>query len=304
MAPTIKNVALAGATGQLGSRILTALVNLGHFNITILTRNAAPTSFPEGVITREVDYTSTESLVDAIRGQDAVIDSTHSYESEGPRRLLDACVEVGVYRYIPPEFGSDPISPDVQALPFFRRKTEIAKYRAEKLKGSSLTWTAVACGPFLEAIEDGGLGIDVEAKKIAWYGEDGHLVSPFSTLEAVGKATAQVLLYPEETANRVVYISSVNIGQRRLVELAKEALGSDGWIENIVDIQDEYEWAQAKLRKGEFKQEVIMAILRYSMTSAAHTYTWPKSDNALLGVEEFSDAEVKEFVLKSAGVVA
>ncbi|KAH7256153.1 hypothetical protein BKA59DRAFT_490296 [Fusarium tricinctum] len=272
MAPRIKNVALAAATGQLGSRILTALINLGHFNIT-------------GVTTREADYTSTGSLADAIRGQDTVIDSTYSHESEGPRRLLDACVEVGVYRYIPPEFGSDPTSLDVQALPFFQRKTEVAKYRTEKLKGSSLTWTAVA------------------SKNIAWYGEDGHLVSPFSTLEAIGKATAQVLLHPEETANRVVYISSVNIGQRRLVELAKEALGSDGWEENIVDIREEYEWAQAKLRKGEVKQEVIVALLRYSMTSTAHTYAWPKSDNTLLGVEEFSDGEVKEFVLKSAGVV-
>jgi hypothetical protein len=268
---------------------LTALINLGHFNITVLTRNAASTSFPEGVTTRELDYTSTGSLVDAIRGQDAVIDSTYSHESESPLQLLDACVEVGVYRYFPPEFGSNPTSLDVQALPFFQRKTEVAKYRTEKLKGSSLTWTAMACEPFLEAIEDGGLGIDVKAKNIACYGEDGHLVSPFSTLEAIGKATAQVLLHPEETANRVVYISSVNIGQRRLVELAKEALGSDGWDENIVDIREEYEWAQAKLRKGEVNQEVIVALLRYSMTSTAHMYAWPKSDNTLLGVEEFSD---------------
>lgn len=189
---------------------------------------------------------------------------------------------------------------DVQVLPFFRRKTELAEYRTEKLKGSSVTWTAVACGPFLECIQDGSLGVNVKAKKVAWCGETGHIVSPFSTLEAIGKATAQVLLHPEETANRVVYISSVNLTQKHLVELAKDALGSDGWQESITSIQDEHKWAQFKMQKGEMDQEVVLALLRYAMTAEAHTYTWAKSDNLLLQVEEFSDSQVKEFIRRMA----
>jgi hypothetical protein len=79
----------------------------------------------------------------------------------------------------------------------------------------------------LEAIKDGFFGINPQTKRIEWYGENGHVVAPFSTLEAVGKATTQVLLHPEETANRVVYISSIDINQKRLAELAKEAVGDD-----------------------------------------------------------------------------
>ncbi|KAL2850085.1 hypothetical protein BJX68DRAFT_255305 [Aspergillus pseudodeflectus] len=300
MAPVIKNVALAGATGRLGSRILTALINLEQFNITVLTRNASTVTFPEGVIARQVDYTSVESLSGAVRGQDAVIDSTYSHDSQGSCRLLDACVAVGVYRYIPPEFGLDPTNSDVQALPIFQRKTEIAKYRAERLKGSSLTWTAVACGAFLEAIEDGFFGINPQTKRIEWYGENGHVVAPFSTLEAVGKATAQVLLHPEETANRVVYISSVDIDQRRLAELAKEALGDDGWEDFILNIEENYKWALGKLQKGEVDIEVLLTTLRWLITSKAHTYTWAENDNGLLGVESLSDGQVKEFIRKAA----
>ncbi|KAI9162723.1 MFS general substrate transporter [Paramyrothecium foliicola] len=303
MVPVIKQVALAGATGQLGTRILAALIATGRFKITVLTRNAATASCPDGVIVKEVDYSSIESLTDAIKGQDAVIDSTYSYESEAPRRLIDAVIAAGVYRYIPPEFGSDPKSEAVQALPFFQRKTETAKYLQERLKNSYLTWTAVACGPFLEALGDGGLGIDLRAKKIAMFGQDGHITTPFSTLEAIGKATAQVLLHPEETSNRVVYISSVALSQKRLVGLALEALGSEGWEQSTLDVQKDHEDAQKRLQQGEFSEAVIFAFLRHSMTSPLHTYVWEVNDNELLGVEQLSDDQIKDIMKKIAGVV-
>ncbi|KAJ3534553.1 hypothetical protein NM208_g4566 [Fusarium decemcellulare] len=300
MTRVIKTVALAGATGNLGSRILKALVDTGRFNITVLTRNASGRNFPFFVTVKEVDFGSLSSLTDAVRGQDAVIDSTYSYESEGPRRLIDACIAAGVYRYIPPEFGYDPLSKAVQALPVFQRKTDILHHLTGKLKNSDLTWTAVANGAFLDFLNSPFLGFDLKNKDITLFGEQGYLTGPLTSLEAVGKATAQVLLHPEETHNRVVFIASAYLGQKKVVQLAKEALGPDGWKQSVVDPHKEHERAQERLQKGEFDEKVAIAILQYGMTSDAITHVWERSDNKLLGVEELSDEQVKEFLRKLA----
>ncbi|KAF4462048.1 isoflavone reductase family [Fusarium albosuccineum] len=300
MARVIKNVALAGATGNLGSRILKALIETGRFNITVLTRNASDREFASGVTVKEVDFGSLSSLTNAVGGQDAVIDSTYSSESEGPRRLIDACIAAGVYRYIPSEFGFDPLSKDVQALPVFKRKADILHHLTEKLKSSDLTWSAVANGAFLDFLNSRFLGFDFKNKDIALFGEEGFRTGPLTSLEAVGKATAQVLLHPEETRNRVVYISSAYPGQKKLVELAKEALGPDGWRQSVVDVQKEHERALQRLQKGEFDEEVAIAILQHAATSDSVNHVWEKSDNKLLGVEELSDEQLKEFIRKLA----
>ncbi|KAF5009979.1 hypothetical protein FDECE_3840 [Fusarium decemcellulare] len=300
MARVIKNVALAGATGNLGSRILKGLIETGRFNITVLTRNASGREFASGVTVKEVDFSSLSSLTNAVGGQDAVIDSTYSYDSDGPRRLIDACIAAGVYRYIPPEFGFDPQSKDVQALPIFKRKADVLHHLTEKLKSSDLTWSAVANGAFLDFVNSRYLGFDLKNKDITLFGEEGFRTGPLTSLEAIGKATAQVLLHPEETRNRVVFISSAYLGQKKLVELAKQALGPDGWKQSVVDVPKEHERALERLQKGEFDEEVAVAILQYAATSASVNHIWEKSDNKLLGVEELSDEQVKEFLRKLA----
>ncbi|SPO01655.1 related to isoflavone reductase family protein CipA [Cephalotrichum gorgonifer] len=301
MARVIKNVAIAGATGTLGSHILRALVDTRAFNITVLTRGSNK-PLPTGVTSKEVDYTSLPSLLDAVRGQDAVIDSTYSQDAEGPCLLIDACIAAHVYRYIPPEFGSDPLNEAVQKLPFFRRKVTTTKYLFDKVNvedGLDLTWTAIACGPFLEPpLEDGSLGIDLKRKEVTLFG-DGTTVSPWSTLDAVGKATAQVLLKPEETKNRVLYISSVNLSQSRLGGLAEEALGGE-WRADTLDVQKLHDDAQARMQKGEMDMEVIFAFLKYSMSSETYTYPWTKDDNDLLNVERLTEEQVKSIILEKA----
>ena len=75
--------------------MLDALVD-AKFNVTVLTRKQA--SFPAGVEVKIVDYNSPESLKAAVKGQDAVIDTTQSDDSETPIRLIEASAAVGVYR--------------------------------------------------------------------------------------------------------------------------------------------------------------------------------------------------------------
>ncbi|KAE8138983.1 hypothetical protein BDV38DRAFT_281543 [Aspergillus pseudotamarii] len=85
----IKNVAVAGATGNVGSRVLRVLLDVGRFKVTVLTQKEG-NPFPEGVETKVVNYDSMESVSEAIKEQDAVIDCTVSMDGGSHIRLMDA----------------------------------------------------------------------------------------------------------------------------------------------------------------------------------------------------------------------
>jgi uncharacterized protein YbjT (DUF2867 family) len=116
MTKTITKVALAGASGSLGSKTLAALLDQG-FKVTILTRSLK--EFPAGVTVKVVDFGSTESLSVAIQGQDAVIDNTFTEDVETPLRLIDAAAVSGVYRFITSDYGLDPEIPGIRDMPVF-----------------------------------------------------------------------------------------------------------------------------------------------------------------------------------------
>ena len=74
MSSVIKNVAVAGATGNTGPTVIQTLVASG-FEVTALTRSTANAKLRLGPDVKivEVDYLSHDSLVSALRGNDAVV---------------------------------------------------------------------------------------------------------------------------------------------------------------------------------------------------------------------------------------
>ena len=74
MSTLIKNVAVAGATGNTGPTVIKTLTASG-FEVTALTRSTANAKslLGPGVKIIEVDYLSHESLVFALRGNEAVV---------------------------------------------------------------------------------------------------------------------------------------------------------------------------------------------------------------------------------------
>ena len=279
--------------------MLNALVALGKFNITVLSRQEGA-SLPAGVAIKVVDYTSVESLTESLKGFDAVIDTTSPQDIKVPLNLIDATAAAGVYRFIPSDFGMDPTNAHVQTLPVFGRKHAAFEHLQQKAKESGLTWTVVANGSFLDwNLKVGFMGIDLSNKKVNLF-DDGNNVNPWTTLETIGKATAAVLLHPEETENRTVYISSVTKSQKQMVDLAKEALGPDGWETSNLDMAKVFEKAIADFKAGIYTMQVFGDMIRYAVSSPDYAAPWPKDDNALLGVHSMSDDEVKDLIKQLA----
>ncbi|KAF5670944.1 isoflavone reductase family [Fusarium denticulatum] len=295
MAQIFRNVALAGATGKVGSNILQALVERNCFNVTILARQESH-AIPSGVIVKIVDFDSASSLVEALQGQDAVIDATSIPDPAVSIRLIDAAVAAGVARFIPSEFTADPNNAQARALPIFQGKAYVYGH-LQKLSGDGkITWTAVSSGALLDcSLRTSFVNIDLVNKKVDLM-NDGSIVFPWTLLSSVGQAVASILMQPTKTKNRVCFVSNIQKSQKDMAELAKEALGHEGWQEGRLDMDEVLQEAMSELQRGNFNFKVIGDIIRYSISAPGYVSFPEKDDSELLNIKTLDDAAIKQLI--------
>jgi len=92
------NVALLGATGNAGSRILAELLARGH-RVTAIARDPASLTARDGLTVKAGDVNDAAALAALLPGYDAVISSTR-FQSTDPRALLTALETAGVPRLL------------------------------------------------------------------------------------------------------------------------------------------------------------------------------------------------------------
>ena len=109
-------VALIGATGNAGSRILNELVRRGHHDITAIVRNPQKVVPQPRVTARAGDVFDQDGLARLLAGHDAVISAVH-FTASDPRKLIEAVRASGVKRYlVVGGAGSLEVSPGIQLI--------------------------------------------------------------------------------------------------------------------------------------------------------------------------------------------
>lgn len=124
-------IALIGASGNAGSRILKELVDRGH-RVTAIARNPEKIATLSGVVAVRGDVADRDALTNLLKGHDAVISSVHFTDSD-PDTLIEAVRSSGVKRYlVVGGAGSLEIAPGVTLVstPEFP-----AAYKTEATKG-------------------------------------------------------------------------------------------------------------------------------------------------------------------------
>lgn len=91
-------IALIGASGQAGSRLLKELSDRGH-TVTAISRNPSRIADLPGVTARAGDVFDLDGLAALLAGHDAAISAVHFVASD-PRLLIDAVKRSGVPRYL------------------------------------------------------------------------------------------------------------------------------------------------------------------------------------------------------------
>lgn len=91
-------IALIGATGMAGSRILEELVSRGHY-VKALARDTHKVADTERVMAVDIDLNDHDALVEALRGQDAVISAVRFHGLDA-NALFNAIHDSKVKRYL------------------------------------------------------------------------------------------------------------------------------------------------------------------------------------------------------------
>jgi hypothetical protein len=124
------------------------------FTVTILTRNVDAKASQAGYIT--TDY-SKNSLMKALRGQDAVVSTIGASGIMQQTKLIDAAISVGIKRFIPSDYAPNTPNlsvmektvPDLYAR--LKPRQDILDYLKECSKtNSDFTWTSIGSCPLLD----------------------------------------------------------------------------------------------------------------------------------------------------------
>ncbi|KAI3397389.1 hypothetical protein diail_10839 [Diaporthe ilicicola] len=301
---TIKKVAIAGASGALGTTLFDQLIK-GGFEVTALVRSAGKIpNFPSSAKEVVVDFTSQDSLTAALKGQDATVSALGSQPGTGEaqKALAQASAASGVKRFIASDFGSNLDNPEVRKLAVFKDKFELRAELERLAKEGKLTWTSIYNNAFLDWGLEHKFILDPVARKATLWDGGEHLIS-VTRLAAVGQALVGVLKHPDETANRAVKVQEAAVSLKQLVEIAKESTPGKQWTVVEGNTAEIVQKSNEALSKGIFEIWVfINYIFRAAFSNATEAH-FAKNDNALLGVHELSEAELKAAVKQTlAGI--
>ncbi|KAK4945986.1 hypothetical protein LTR10_014788 [Elasticomyces elasticus] len=216
-----------------------ALLKTGKHTVTAITRLDSQSPLPDGVTTRKVDYEKPETLVEALRGQDALVItlSGRSQIQQIEEKLVRAAAEAGVPWILPNEWSPDTANEDVVNDVFILKSKVATRNLIEELGKSS--YIAVVTGFWYEwslALPH-GFGIDLVNHNATFYDEGETKIST-TTWPQIGRAVGALLSLPvkaedtdgeaclEHLRNKVVYINSFTVSQKDMLDSARRVTGT------------------------------------------------------------------------------
>ncbi|KAF6822218.1 isoflavone reductase family protein [Colletotrichum plurivorum] len=293
---SIKTVAVVGASGLVGLRVVKALQAHG-FAVTAISRESSTATFPEGVAVRKADLSSVPSLTAALEGQDAVVSAISTvaavvHGSQDP--LIDASIAAGVKRFIPSEYGLNTRNLKGEILgDWLIAKTAAVDYLIEKAKENpSFTWTGIGTSLFFDwSITRGIYGISLENKSITIFDSGNQRVSTTS-LSFLAEGIAAVLAHPAETANQYINIIEFDVTQNQLLKLFEEETGAKWTVEHKT-ADEVNEVGKEKLAAGgRFPFEEFL--IKYHFADVpGNSIPEEKKANKVLGLPQ---SDLREFV--------
>lgn len=157
-------VALIGASGQVGSRILAELASRGH-TTTAIVRHPEKIAKLTGVTAVVGDVYDVDGLVPSLRGHDAVISAVR-FAASDPEKLIKAVRTSGVPRYLivggasglevsPGKILFDTFPPDLPAGVFAEAGAGIAFLKLLRSQ-TDLNWTFLSPSASFQAGERTG----------------------------------------------------------------------------------------------------------------------------------------------------
>ncbi|KAK2008077.1 isoflavone reductase [Colletotrichum eremochloae] len=297
----IKTVAVVGATGLVGLRVVKALQENG-FEVMAISRESSTATFPSGVAVRKANLSSVESLTAAFAGQDAVISAISTVAVVVPGAqdpLIDAAVAAGVKRFVPSEYGLNTRTLEGEILgDWLKAKTAAVDYLIKKAdENPGFTWTGIGTSLFFDwSITRGIYGISLENKRMTIFDSGNQKVSTTS-LSFLAEGIAAVLQHPAETVNKYINIVEFEVTQNQLHKLFEEETGAEFVIEHKTADEAEKAGKEKLAAGGRFPFEEFLQKYWFG-DGPGHAIREEEKANKVLGLPQSSLREVVRRYIK------
>jgi nucleoside-diphosphate-sugar epimerase len=217
---------VAGATGNLGGRIASALLARGAA-VHALVRAGSDRAKVDALASRGVkvitaELTDPDELTAACAGATCVVSALQGLRDvivDAQKQLIDAAVAAGVPRFIPSDFSTDFTGLPVGENRNFDLRRELHTY----LESAPIAATSIYNGAFPETLTYNVPLLDLKARRVGYW-EDPDWRNDFTTMNDTAAFTAAAALDP--TTPRALRIASFQISPRELAAVALEVTGS------------------------------------------------------------------------------
>lgn len=292
------------ASGTIGRPILKYLLESNHFDeVRVLTRSDSQNSFPPGAIVKKVDYDSTSSLEEALRGVDGLVSALAFEVIDTQKNLVDAATSAGVRRMIPAEYGNDTMNPKLATMPIYQPKIAIREQceRKSEETGGRFTWTVVMNASFLGSDWTLDFIVDMTHRRCE-IKDGGDVLFCAATYDDIARAVLGIFVHPEETANRPVKISSVDTTQNELLAIAQEVRPEDKWEITYSNTEDLEKMGRERWAQGDHSFEVQGMMINRAFLGKGWGGYFPQKDNELLGIKGLDKESLKDIIRRALSV--
>jgi nucleoside-diphosphate-sugar epimerase len=234
-----KTILVAGATGNLGHRIVKALLERDATVRALVRKDSKPEKVQEleteGVEISRVETYSVAELTEACIGVDVVVSALQGLQEvivDAQKALLDAAIAAGVPRFIPSDFSVDFLDLPAGENRNFDLRREFHQY----LEGKPIKTTSIFNGAFAEVLMYGNPLLNLQDKTVGYW-EDADAQLDFTTMDDTAAFTAAAAL--DDDAPKVTHIASFRLTPTDLAVVAGEATDSQfapvrmGSLENL-----------------------------------------------------------------------
>ncbi|TFC50314.1 MULTISPECIES: NmrA family NAD(P)-binding protein [unclassified Cryobacterium] len=220
------SVLVAGATGDLGQRIVRELLT-HDTRIRVLTRPGSASAAGLYAANDRVDivtaeYTDHAALTQAVSASDVVVSAvsgTRPVIVDAQRALLAAAVAAGVPRFIPSDYSSD----YRQIALGTNRNFELRREFAADLDAAPIKVTSVLNGAFADMLTGTAPMIAFGRRKVMYWSSADQILD-FTTKDDVARVVALVALDPDSP--RVVEIAGDRVTARSVAQTMSELTGT------------------------------------------------------------------------------
>jgi uncharacterized protein YbjT (DUF2867 family) len=224
---THKTIIVAGATGDLGTRIISYLLKSGAAVKALVRKGSNPDAVAllqkKGVLISEVDYNNHDQLVKACSGGSCLVSALSGVEDvivSVQTQLLQAACKAGVPRFIPSDYCID-----YTKLPYgSNRNLDLRRQFNERLNTAPIAATSILNGMFTDLLTGQAPVILFDLKRVVYWGGAEQLLD-FTTIENTAEYTARAAL--DDATPRYLRIAGEVINVKGLRKAASEATGKE-----------------------------------------------------------------------------